>query len=220
APLAVRRADGIRVISSHTAELVRAVGGEPDAVFPAYIDASAFLARPPLPLPERPVALFVGALESTKNLVALARAWEAVAPRVPEAGLRLIGDGSLAHVAAALVRDSGARWDRTVPVEEVAAAMDESWLLVLPSRSEGLGRVLIEAACRGRALVAANRGGIPDVVEDGLNGLLVDPDDPGALAGALVRVLSDRAEAERLGASARRTGEAWSVTPEQYAERL
>jgi glycosyltransferase involved in cell wall biosynthesis len=91
---------------------------------------------------------------------------------------------------------------------------------VLPSRAEGMGRVLVEAACRGRALVGANRGGIPDVVEDGVNGVLVDPERPGALAEALLRVLSDRAEAERLGANARRTGEEWSVTPEQYAERL
>ncbi len=217
--LAVRRADGIRAIAQHTASLVRAHGREPTALFPPYVDAAAFAGRPPAPLPAEPTALFVGVLESTKNLDGLARAWTDVVRRLPGARLHLVGDGSLRAVAERLVRDSGASWDRSLDAEGVAAAMDGSWLLVLPSRGEGLGRVLVEAACRGRALVGAARGGIPDVVEHGVNGLLVDPDDPGALADALVRVLGDRAEAERLGASALRTGREWTVTPEEFAAR-
>ena len=98
--------------------------------------------------------------------------------------------------------------------------MDASWLVALPSRSEGLPRVALEAACRGRAIVGGDRAGIPDVVRRGENGLLVDPDDAVQLAGALVRILSDRAYASALGASARRTGEAWSVTPDEYAARV
>jgi len=50
--------------------------------------------------------------------------------------------------------------------------------------------------------------------------LLVDPEDPGDLARALVRVLSDRAEAERLGRAARRTGEEWVVSPAVYGSRI
>ena len=98
--------------------------------------------------------------------------------------------------------------------------MDASWLVCLPSRSEGLPRVALEGACRGRAIVGGNRAGIPDVVHDGENGLLVDPDDASQLAAALVRILSDRDEAERLGAAARRTGEEWGVTPAQYAAKV
>jgi len=98
--------------------------------------------------------------------------------------------------------------------------MDDAWLVCLPSRSEGLPRVALEAACRGRAIVGGDRGGIPDVVHDGGNGLLVDPDDAGGLARALVRILGDRAEAERMGVASRRTGEEWVVTPEQYGARI
>jgi glycosyltransferase involved in cell wall biosynthesis len=58
------------------------------------------------------------------------------------------------------------------------------------------------------------------VVEDGVNGFLVDPDDAEQLAELLVRILSDRALAERLGAAARRTGEAWGVTPSEYAAKV
>ena len=65
----------------------------------------------------------------------------------------------------------------------------------------GFGRVVVEAFCRGRAVVGSRVGGIPDLVEDGANGLLVDPGRREALADALVRVLSDRALAERLGAA-------------------
>ncbi len=220
APVAVRRADGIRSISAHTVAIVRDLGVEPDAVFPPYVDTDAFAERAPTPLPDRPVALFVGVLEAYKNVDGLARAWADVAVAVPDARLHLVGDGTLTEIAEGLVREHGATWDRALDASGVAAAMDESWLLVLPSRAEGLGRVLIEAAARGRALVGANRGGIPDVVAHGENGLLVEPDDPVALAAALVRILGDRAEAERLGAAARRTGEAWGVDPERYGEQI
>jgi glycosyltransferase involved in cell wall biosynthesis len=98
--------------------------------------------------------------------------------------------------------------------------MDDSWVFCLPSRSEGLPRVALEAAARGRAIIGGDRAGIPDVVEDGVNGFLVDPDDAAGLADALVRLLSDRALAERLGAAARKTGEEWGVTPAEYAEKL
>ena len=78
----------------------------------------------------------------------------------------------------------------------------------------------LEAACRGRAIVGGNRAGIPDVVHDDENGLLVDPDDADALATALVRILGDKATAVRLGAGARETGEEWGITPGEYAAKV
>ena len=111
-------------------------------------------------------------------------------------------------------------WSQRLTPVEVSGAMDASWLLALPSRSEGLPRVAIEAACRGRAIVGGNSAGIPDVVHGDVNGLLVDADDPADLAAALVRVLSDRTYAEWLGASAHATGEEWGTTPGVYADRL
>jgi glycosyltransferase involved in cell wall biosynthesis len=91
---------------------------------------------------------------------------------------------------------------------------------VLPSRSEGLGRVVVEAFCRGRGVLASRVGGIPDLVADGESGLLVPPGDAGALAEALVCALSDRALAERLGAAGRIAVEPWLATPEEYACRI
>jgi len=133
-----------------------------------------------------------------------------------------VGDGTMRGEAARLVAELPDRteWSPRLAPAEVSAAMDASWLVCLPSRSEGLPRVALEAACRGRAIVGGDRAGIPDVVHDGENGLLVDPDDAHALADAFARILGDRPYAERLGAAARRTGEEWSVTPAEYASRL
>jgi glycosyltransferase involved in cell wall biosynthesis len=95
--------------------------------------------------------------------------------------------------------------------------LDHASLLVLPSRSEGLGRVVIEALCRGRGVVASRVGGIPDLVQDGVNGLLVAPEDVEGLAAALVRALSDRDLLERLSERARPSVEPWLATPAEYA---
>ena len=131
-----------------------------------------------------------------------------------------MGKGSRADVAEALVREHGVRWDEELSAEEVAAALDAAWVLVLPSRSEGMGRVLVEAFCRGRGVVGARAGSIPNLVADGVSGLLVAPGDPGALAEALVRVLSDRALAEQLAEGARAAAAPWLQTPEEYAQRM
>lgn len=212
---AVRGADAVRTVSAQTTRLVRELGVEPATVFPSYTDAQAFLERPPVPLPESPRALFVGVLERYKGFDTLAAAWPLVRERIPAAMLQVVSDGSLRHLMP-----PDAEWSQRLSAEEVAAAMDAAWVFCLPSRSEGLPRVALEAAARGRAIVGGNRAGIPDVVEDGVNGLLVDPDDPQELADALVRILSDRSFAERLGAAARRTGEAWGVTPREYGAKV
>ncbi len=213
---ALRRADVVRTISGYTTELIRPLGREPAAVFPAFVDLSAFRARPPVPLPEEPRVLFVGVLERYKGIDVLADAWSRVAERVDAATLRVVGDGPDADAGRAL----GARWDRRLSADDVAQALDEASLLVLPSRSEGLPRIAIEAFCRGRPIVGTRAGGIPDIVEDGVSGLLVPPEDPSALADALVRCLSDRALLERLAAGAKASAEPWLQTPEEFAGRV
>jgi starch synthase len=111
-------------------------------------------------------------------------------------------------------------WSPSLTTAEVSRALDEATLLVLPSRSEGLGRVIVEAFCRGRCVVGSRVGGIPDIVVDGETGLLVPPGQPDSLAGALERALVEPQLAARLGASARDAVGAWLATPEQYAHRV
>jgi len=217
---AVRRVDAVRTISSYTSGLVRAAGVEPAATFPAFMDLDPFL-NPVAPLPERPAALFVGVLERYKDVDGLAAAWRLAAPRLPGTTLRVVGTGSRAHVVEELVRELSEQveWRPSVPNEEIAGLLDAATALVLSSRSEGLGRIVVEALCRGRPVVATRVGGITDLVHDGENGLLVEPRSPAALADALVRVLTDRELAERLAAAARPSVEPWLATPEEYARR-
>jgi glycosyltransferase involved in cell wall biosynthesis len=186
------------------------------------MDLSPFTSEPVALLPDAPRALFVGVLERYKAFDVLADAWRQVAAELPDATLHVVGQGALAPLAEALVAEYPARveWSTRLSAEEVSLALDAATLLVLPSRSEGMGRVVIEAGCRGRAVIGSRVGGIPDVVVDGETGALVSPGDVGALAGELARVLGDRALAERLGAEGRRRVEPWLATPDEYARRV
>jgi len=85
-------------------------------------------------------------------------------------------------------------------VPDLLSAMD---ILVLPSHTEGFGLALVEAMAAGLPVIATSVGALPEVVTEGENGLLIPPRDAGALAGALERLLSDPALAQRLGANAR-----------------
>jgi glycosyltransferase involved in cell wall biosynthesis len=220
--VAIRRADAVRTLSSFTSSIVQDAGVEPAGTFTTYTELTAFSEPPVTPLPERPVALFVGVLERYKNVHAIADAWRLAAPRVPDATLRIVGDGRHRDVAEALLRDLPGRvtWNRRLETPELVRALDDAWLLLLASRSEGTPRVVLEALCRGRAVVGARAGGIPDVVQDEETGLLVDADRPQAIADALARVLSDRALAERLGAGGLARSDEWTYTADEYADRV
>lgn len=222
APWTLRRADAVRTLSRYTTELAREAGVEPAAAFVAFTDLERFTERSPGPLPSEPQALFVGVLEAYKNVENLARAWRLAAERVPDARLRLVGDGRRRDVVESLLAEFPGRvsWTPAIPNAEVVRALDEASFLLLPSRAEGTPRIVLEAFCRGRAVVAARVGGVPDVVEDGVTGVLVEPDDVEGITAAIVRLLSDRALAERMGAAARGRVEQFLFTPEQFADRM
>jgi glycosyltransferase involved in cell wall biosynthesis len=217
--LALRRADAVRTLSPYTSGLVRETGVEPAAEFEAFVDLDAFVERPREPVPESPSVVFVGVLERYKNVEGLAAAWRIVARRVPGARLHLIGTGTLTELAEQLERE-GCTWDRRLDPPAVAAAIDAARALLLPSASEGLPRVAIEAFVRGRAVVATRAGGIPDIVEDGVNGLLVGAGDTAGLAAAIERIVADHALAERLGGGAAEAAAKWITTPEDHAARV
>ena len=212
AEAALRHADLVRTISHYTSDLIRPLGREPAAVFPAYVDLRAFLARPPAPLPAEPRVLFVGVLERYKGVDVLAEAWS----RVKGATLHVVGDGPESPV----IERMNVEWSRRLTQEEVVTALDQASVLVLPSRSEGLPRIVIEAFCRGRAVVATRVGGSPDIVENGVSGLLVPPEDPRRLAEALNRCIADEQLLKHLGAGARASAEPWLQTPEQFASKM
>ena len=216
----IRRADATRALSHFTSSIVEGVTGRPaTACFPTWSDLGAYHDAPPVAVPAARRVVFVGALERYKNVDGLAAAWRRVVSRLPEATLVVIGDGSRRAVVDALVADLPANvvhQPRLGP-ERVAAELDEARALVLPSWPEGLGRVVLEAFARGRAVVATDGGGIPDMATDDRDALLVAPFDTDGLVAALERMLTDDELARRLGAAARETYERWRQDENDFA---
>jgi glycosyltransferase involved in cell wall biosynthesis len=164
---------------------------------------------------EQPYVLFVGHPFRRKGVDVLVRAFARVRDRHPTWRLVLIG-----HELDASVRALGldlTRIDVLKPVSnaELAPWISRCGVFALPSRSEAMGRVLLESAAAAKPRLASAVDGVPAVVTDGVDGLLVPPDDEAALAGALDRLLGSSALRRSLGEAARRralteySGEAW-----------
>ena len=217
------RADGTRGLSPFTGGLAEAATGRrPDALFPTYFDLRSFLAEPPRSLPAVPSAVWIGVLQRYKDPVLLADAWDIVAASMPSARLTVVGDGPLRQVIERLraAHPSSVTWRQRLSPLEVARALDDATLLALTSPNEGLGRVIIEAFTRGRAVVACRGGGVVDLVEPEVNGLLATPGDASSFATSLLRVLGDADLASRFGDGALRSSLRWRWTPDRYAAEL
>jgi len=159
----------------------------------------------------RPDAFLIGVvarLEPEKGHRYLLEALPAIADAVPNAWLLLVGEGSQADALRAQAGSlplaarhrvviAGFRTD----IEAVTQALD---VAVLPSLREAQGLALLEAMAARRPVVASAVGGIPETIRDGMDGLLVPPGDPDALAAAVTRLARDAELRDRLAASGRR----------------
>ena len=143
----------------------------------------------------------VARLEPEKGHPTLLEAWPGVLRAVPDAYLLIVGEGSRRDALEAQARElriahrvvfTGRRDD----VPAVTAALD---VAVLPSYREAQGLTILEAMALSRPVVASNVGGIPEMIEDGVTGLLVPPHDAAALTAAIVRLLRDHPYADMLG---------------------
>jgi glycosyltransferase involved in cell wall biosynthesis len=218
--LLLRRTDRVAVPSAFLKDLlVRDLGVEPGRVdvIPNGIDLSAFARVRPDAALRRSLGPGIGPGDRLIGLVANLvpvknhRLLLAAAPEVlkaePRARFLLIGDGPLRPELEALAESLGV--SRAVrflgyrnDVRRLIPLLDAG---LLCSRVETHGIALIEMMAAGVPVVAPAVGGIPEIVRDGADGLLVPPDDAGALARALIRVLRDRGLAARLAAAGRRT---------------
>ncbi|MGR1580879.1 glycosyltransferase [Thalassobius sp. S69A] len=152
-------------------------------------------------------ALFVGRLAAVKGVPVLFEALKSLVQTHPDFHLTLIGDGPERHALEQSAGEMGLA-DHVSFVgyksqEEVAAALALHDLLVLPSFAEGVPVVLMEAMAATLPVVTTRIAGVPELVEDGVSGLLVPPGDAAALQAALARVLSDPEAVERMGQAGR-----------------
>lgn len=148
----------------------------------------------------------VGRLSSEKGHRGLLRAFHAVAQRIPGAHLDLVGDGPLRREIEALARELGiesaVKFHGALSEAETLARIAAADILVLPSFMEGLPLVIIEAMALGKPVIASGVAGIPELVRNGANGILVPPSHWAALGDAMAALALDAEERRRLGAAA------------------
>jgi glycosyltransferase involved in cell wall biosynthesis len=148
----------------------------------------------------------VANLRPVKGLDSFIRAASNLTAAHPNATFHVAGDGPLQSDLERLAVERGLK-DRFVlegTLTEVPGFLAGLDVAVLPSRSEGMSNALLEYMAAGKAIVATAVGGNMRLIDDGVQGLLVPPDDPAALAAAISRLLSDADLATRLGRAARR----------------
>ena len=156
--------------------------------------------------------LYIGRLSAEKQIERIKPVLEAM----PDARLALVGDGPYRSRLEEIFTGLPVNFVGYLAGEELASAYASGDAFVFPSSTETLGLVLLEAMAAGCPVVGANRGGIPDIVSDGENGCLYEPegsDGGGAsLTAAVQRLLGDPAEREQLRRNARSEAERWGWT--------
>lgn len=206
---ATRSVDAVITLTPRLAERLLATGVRRERlhVIPSGFEPALFAgpAGDPFPAAGHPRVVFVGRLHPQKQVDVLVQAARLL--RTPGVQVLVVGDGPDRSWLEATARELGVT-DRVtftgfVPHSAVPAVLAHADVVVLPSRYEEMGSVLVEAMRVGRPIVASRTGGIPDVITDGVTGRLVPPGQPAAVAVAIDTLLTDRALATGLGQRAR-----------------
>jgi glycosyltransferase involved in cell wall biosynthesis len=209
-------ADHLAAVSHFAAETTRSLlrlGNVPIEILPNPVDTEHFRPMPQVPVTPGLIG-FVGTLCEKKGIRQVVLAMPEIAAAVPQVCLMACGRDSVDPRTGKSFRQtlqaaipSGASWDVTftghvenarLPVELAAAQV-----LVYPSHMEAQGIAWLEGMAMGKPVVASNAGPGPEIIQDGLSGLLCNPRDPHSIAAAVIGLFRDRSLAERLGAAAR-----------------
>ena len=217
-PFILGGVDRMIALTRYDAGFLESQGSDPSdiAVIPNGVPLDTFRPMPKqslVPLRERVgvqegdrVVLFVGRLVDQKGPTCLVNAIPHVLEDVPDARFLIVGEGPLQHKAMTLGRELGLEASLSflgvLPIEDLIAAYNASWVVAVPSLWEGMPLVVLEAAACGRPVVATSVHGIPESVEPGRTGVLVPPRDPVALAEGISSVLTDPARARAMSEAA------------------
>jgi glycosyltransferase involved in cell wall biosynthesis len=163
-----------------------------------------------------PVVGYVGRIDPRKGVLDLVRAAPAIRAAVPGARIVVMGDDPYHAAPEYLQEVRGSADVEHLPwTSNAAGVMRHFDVLVAPSHEEALGTVSSEAMAVGTPVVGTAVGGMGEVVDDGVTGVLVPPGDPGALAAGVVRVLDARTA---MGEAARRAARRFGA--DTYADRV
>jgi len=205
-----RQVDCFIAASEAIREMLVADGVPPERTVTVHegIDVDRVVAEPAVNIHEAfflphgaPVVGNVAALVPHKGQRYLVDAAHLVVQQMPDVRFVILGEGELREHLERQVRDHGLEKHVLLPGfrTDVVGCIKALDLFVMSSVTEGLGTSLLDAMAASRPIVATKAGGIPEIVADGVNGLLVPPRDARALADAIVRALRDPATGRRMG---------------------
>lgn len=152
--------------------------------------------------PDEKVVINVAHLAGHKGQEYLVRAVSRVLAKIPKVRFFIIGKGELMAELKALATSQGINQNIVLTGfrNDVGAFYNIADLFVMSSVQEGLGTAVLDALALGKPVVATKSGGIPEIIRDGVNGRLVEPADPAALADGIVDLLSHADRAKQMGA--------------------
>lgn len=217
---ALRGAAGLFALSRYSAECLRGMGlaGERVRVVTGGVDPGRFTPRDGAPRTGPPRLVTLARLDLHKGHDRVLEAMALLAARGRTLRYAICGEGDeharLEEMAKRLGL-TGVEFLGWQPDERLPALLRESDIFIMTSREmpgrldliEGLGISFLEASAAGLPVIGGRSGGVPDAVLDGRTGLLVDPDDPRAIAAAVERILDEPGLAARLGREGRRFAE-------------
>jgi len=153
--------------------------------------------------------IYVGRLSAEKQIERI----KPVLEKIPDASLALVGDGPYRNQLEKIFENTKTNFIGYLAGEELASAYASGDIFLFPSSTETLGLVLLEAMAAGCPVIGANKGGIPDIINDGINGCLYDPDqeDNGeeSLIAATKKILKNSTKKETMRIAARAEAEKW-----------
>jgi glycosyltransferase involved in cell wall biosynthesis len=166
------------------------------------------------------IVLFIGYPYFLKGVDILIKAFNQISPKYPNIVLKIVGF-KMRESAERDFRsiDKRITFITSLDYPEIIRENTQSICLVLPSRTEGMGRVLIEAMASGRPVIGSNVGGIPEVIEDGRNGFLFESENVNDLADKLEKLLSKPELAKRMGEEGRKIVQE-KFSSEKYCEHF
>jgi len=215
--LGLQHAQRVMAVSAYTArEMVKAQKLNPQKVFvlspsldPSFAQGPCAGASLPLP-PCGRMLLTVARLISSepgKGVDSVIKVLPKVMKIVPDVFYVIVGGGDLQPRLEEMARESSVR-DRVffigkLQLEQLKMCYSRTDVFVMPSQQEGFGIVFLEAMAYGKPVIAGDHGGAPEIVQDGVTGFSVNPDDLEALTDRLIQLLQDKALCTRMGDAGR-----------------
>lgn len=208
AKFSIAQSSVLRAVSTSTSQQLRHYSPQkPMLSFPAWTNIELFLKSYRSRIePRGEQILFCGVITKLKGVDLLLQSFAEVRIKYPGATLKLAGrleEGAFKQELEALIQkfdlQKAVTFLGALPQEQLSSLMAQSSIFILPSLSEGLGRVIFEAQAAGCAVIGSAVGGIPDLIQPDITGILVAPGDKDAIKKALLELLGDPVRCRGLG---------------------